>query len=121
MNGAIGLIGARCALLALAFSLGACAQQTRDIPPAVVDPSLFIGATCSELVAERARRSQALIFAGLAQDRTSDDDRTRTLGVPTPMGTIFEGDSAAEVARLKGELHALNAQLRVMNCGPDYR
>ncbi len=112
---------ARSAFLILAGLLGACAKQTRDIPPAIVEPSLFIGGTCSELVAERAKRSQALVFAGLAQDQTSQDDRTRTLGVPTPMGTIFEGDHEAEVARLKGELRALNAQLRAMNCGPDYR
>ncbi|PWB82587.1 MAG: hypothetical protein C3F11_11060 [Methylocystaceae bacterium] len=112
---------ARCALLALAFGLGACAERTRDIPAAVVDPSPFIGPTCSQLVAARAARSRALIFSGLAQDQTSEDDATRTIGVPTPMGTIFGRDREAEIARLKGELRALNAQMSEMNCGPDYR
>lgn len=112
---------ARCAILALSVGLGACAQRTRDIEAIVVDPSPFLALTCPQLVAARARRAQALIFSGLAQDQTSQDDRTRTFGVPTPMGTIFEGDRGDEIARLKGELRALNEQMIVMNCAPDYR
>lgn len=112
---------ARGVAFALVLVLGGCAKQTRDIEAAAVDPAIFVGATCSQLVAERAKRSQALIFAGLAQDQVSADDRVRTFGAPTPMGTLFEGDREDEVARLKGELHAANAQMIVMNCGPDYR
>jgi hypothetical protein len=82
---------------------------------------MFVGKSCSQLVAERARLSQALIFAGLAQDQVSADDQMRTLGAPTPVGTLFDGDREPEVARLKGELHAVYAQMIVMRCGPDYR
>lgn len=112
---------ARCALIALLLGLGACAKQSRDIPPALVDPTLFLGMSCSELVAERARRTTALVFAESTQDQTAADDRVRTLGLPTPMGTIFEGDRELEVARLKGEVRAATTQMRAMNCGPDYR
>jgi hypothetical protein len=107
--------------LGLAAQLGACARRTSEIEAVAVDPAMFEGMTCSQLVAQRARRSQALIFAGMAQDQVSADDGMRTLGVPTPVGTLFDGDREPEVARLKGELHAVNAQLIAMRCGPDYR
>lgn len=105
----------------LAALLGACARPTSEIVAAAADPAMFEGMTCSQLVGQRARRSQALIFAGMAQDQVSADDGMRTLGVPTPVGTLFDGDREPEVARLKGELHAVDAQLIEMRCGPDYR
>jgi hypothetical protein len=108
-------------MVAAALGLAACAKSTHDIEPAPVDPALFVGADCAQLVARRARISQALIFAGSAQDQIAADDRTRTLGVPTPMGTPFELDREPEVARLKGELHAVNAQMDLQRCGPDFR
>ncbi|MBY6240569.1 hypothetical protein [Methylosinus sp. Sm6] len=107
--------------LGLAAALAACAKPAHEIAPTPIDPVMFAGKSCSQLVAARARRSQALIFAGMAQNQVSDDDRMRTLGVPTPVGTLFDGDREPEVARLKGELHAIGAQMIVMNCGPDYR
>jgi hypothetical protein len=107
--------------LGFAAALTACARPAHEIEPAPTDPAMFMGMSCSQLVHERARRSRALIFAGMAQDQVSADDNMRTLGVPTPVGTIFDGDREPEVARLKGELHAVNAQMIAMNCGPDYR
>ena len=113
----------RRAALALAAALGlsACAKTTLDIEPAPVDPALFAGADCAQLVARRARIAQALIFAGSAQDQLAADDRMRTLGVPTPMGTPFDDDREPQIARLKGELHAVNAQMDAQRCGPDFR
>lgn len=107
--------------LGSAAALAACARPAHEIEPAPIDPAMFMERTCSELAHERARRSRKLIFAGMAQDQVSADDNMRTLGVPTPVGTIFDGDREPEVARLKGELHAVNAQMVEMNCGPDYR
>lgn len=107
--------------LAAALGLSACAKPTREVEPLPADPALFVGYDCAQLVARRARISQALIFAGSAQDQIAADDRIRTLGVPTPMGTLFEGDREAEIARLKGELHAVNAQMETQRCGPDFR
>ncbi|WP_400766662.1 hypothetical protein [Methylosinus sporium] len=107
--------------LAAALGLSACAKTTLEIEPAPVDPALFVGADCAQLVARRARISQALIFAGSAQDQLAADDRTRTLGVPTPMGTPFDDDREPQIARLKGELHAVNAQMDAQRCGPDFR
>ncbi|WP_245267234.1 hypothetical protein [Methylosinus sp. LW3] len=113
----------RRAVLALAAALGlsACAKTAWDIEPAPVDPALFVGTDCAHLVARRARISQALIFAGSAQDQLAADDRMRTLGVPTPMGTPFGDDREPQIARLKGELHAINAQMDAQRCGPDFR
>jgi hypothetical protein len=107
--------------LAAALGLSACAKTTLEIEPAPVDPALFVGADCPHLVARRARISQALIFAGSAQDQLAADDRTRTLGVPTPMGTPFDDDREPQIARLKGELHAVNAQMDAQRCGRDFQ
>jgi hypothetical protein len=49
----------------------------------------------------------------------SEDDSMRTLGIPTPVGTLFDGDREPEVARLKGELRAVNAQLQAAGCIED--
>lgn len=105
----------------LALLVAGCARPSQEIEPRFVDANLFAGANCSQLVAERARRSRALIFSALEQDQISQDDRIRTLGVPTPMGTLFEGGVEPEIARLKGELRAINAMHAMMNCGADYR
>ena len=106
---------------ALASLVVGCARPMRDIEPNFVDANRFAGASCSQLVAERARRARALIFSGLQQDQISQDDRTRTLGAPTPMGTLFEDDVEPEIARLKGELRAIDTMHAIMNCGSDYR
>lgn len=105
------------ACLALIVVLAACAKRTRDIEPGVVDASVFTGATCAQLVAERAKRSEALIFSGLEQDHTSLEDRAGVFGAPMLMGTIFNGRNESEIARLKGELRALD-ELLATNCGP---
>jgi hypothetical protein len=110
-----------CWLVAVALA-GCLAKRTIEIEPtASIDVHSFAGRTCSQLVADRAKRSQALVFAGLAQDQLSDDDQIRTLGVPTPMGTLFENSQETAIARLKAELRALNAELGAQNCGGDYK
>jgi hypothetical protein len=106
----------RGALIALAISVAACAKPVRDIEPASVDASAFAGVTCPELTAKKAKLSQALIFRGFAQDQTSVDDRAGVLGVPLLMGTMFDGDNETGIARLKGELRALDSQMLAMNC-----
>jgi len=105
---------------ACALALGACAKRTRDIEPALLLRDPFAGAACPALLATRARLSQALIFYGLEQDQISADDRTRTLGVPTPMGTGPEGDNETKIALLKGELVVLEDDV-ARTCGPNER
>jgi hypothetical protein len=101
--------------------LAGCAKRTFEITPDQTDPKEFFGMTCSELVAERAKTSQALIFSGLAQDQISDDDKMRTLGIPTPMGSLFNEGRENQIARLKGKVRAINANMSALRCGPDYR
>lgn len=101
------------ALAAAALGVSACmAKRPSEIEPASVDPTAYAELDCTRLVERRARIAQSLIFASLAQDHLADADKVRTLGVPTPMGSAFEDDREAEVARLKGELRAIDARLR---------
>jgi hypothetical protein len=113
----------RCVLLCCLMLglLAGCARRAAEIEPLPAPPQAFAGANCMDLVALRAKRSQALIFLGMAQDQLSEDDSTRTLGVPTPHGVLFGTDREPDIAALKGELHALNRAMRDKGCIPDYR
>ncbi len=102
----------------LASLVMGCARPMRDIEPNFVDANRFAGASCSQLVTERARRSRALIFSGLQQDQISQDDRMRTLGAPTPMGTLFEDDVRTRNRAPQGRVardrhHARDHELRL--------
>jgi hypothetical protein len=104
-------------LLASAFS--ACSKRIEEIEPASISAGEFAGMTCSQLVSEQARKTRALIFAELAQERVIADDRIRTFGVPTPMGSLFNEDRTESIARLKGQLASIRMLLS-RECGPDY-
>ena len=108
---------ARAALLLLTLlALGACMPPTRAIGPAFIDPRLYAGVNCQQLVALRARAMRGLTFSGLAQDQLHRDDHIRTFGAPTPMATIFDESREPDVSALKGELLALNERLTQMDC-----
>jgi hypothetical protein len=93
----------------------------RDIEPALGAVYPDPNASCDRLVRERALRSQRLIFLGLHQDQLASDDRTRTLGLPTPLGTPFEPDYEIEIARLKGEIGAITREMIAKRCSGDYQ
>lgn len=112
---------ARKATIFLLFisALSACAKHAEEIQPTSISPAEFSGMTCSQLVSQQARKTRALIFAELAQERVNADDRIRTFGVPTPMGSLFNEEKAELIARLKGQLGSIRALLS-RDCGPDY-
>jgi hypothetical protein len=97
-------------------SLAACAPPVSQVGPIYAYPPREFGRTCEELATARARVTRRLIFANLYQDQLYKDDQTRTLGIPTPLGSPFEENRAAELGWLKGELVQINKRIRETRC-----
>lgn len=98
-------------LILAAAALSACARAHDEISPAFVPPDAFAPATCDDLSLMRVKTERTLLLASLAQDGVARDDRTRTFGIPSLFGTIFEESREAEVAQLKGELQTIDLAL----------
>ncbi len=84
----------------------------------MVPASAYAGLGCAELGKARSRLGVKLLFAGLRQDQIAQDDKIRTLGVPSLFGTLFEGSDEEKVALIKGELRAVNEEIARAGCTP---
>lgn len=107
---------AACAVLA------GCATSPKDIAPAYVSPILYQSLSCDQLAMEAARVSQAAgIATGAQQDQAGKDAAMMTVGMVLFWPSLFfiGGDkgNAAEVARLKGEMQAIEQANISKNCG----
>jgi hypothetical protein len=105
----------------VAALLASCAAPMREIPPAPGAVYPDRNASCERLVRERALRSERLIFLGLRQDKLAEDDRTRALFIPTPIGSPFDPDYSIDIARLKGEIGAITREMIGKRCSGDYQ
>jgi hypothetical protein len=99
-----------------------CATAPRDIAPAYVSPVLYQNLTCQQLAGEAARVSQAAAAAsGQQSDQQGRDAVAVTAAVVLFWPALFfvQGDkaNAAEIARLKGEMQAIEQANIAKNCG----
>ena len=108
--------------LAAALILTACATPPKDIAPSYVSTGLYENLSCVQLRAEAEAVSARAAQAYGAQDKARSQDAAMT-GVSLilfwPAAFFLKGDgaTAAEVARLKGEMQAIEQVNRVKNCG----
>ena len=99
-----------------------CATNPKDISASYVSPVLYEGLTCEQLTAEASRVSAAAASATGAQKSQAGKDAAM-VGVSLilfwPALFFVGGDkaNAAEVARLKGEMQAIEQANRQKNCG----
>lgn len=110
------------AMAVAATLLAGCATNPNDIAPAYVSPILYQNLTCEQLAQEAARVSSAAAQASGAQSsQASKDAVMTTVGVVLFWPSLFfiGGDkgTAADVARLKGEMQAIEQANIVKNCG----
>jgi hypothetical protein len=113
--------GAATVLVGLAFVAG-CAQQPKDIAPTYVSPLLYENLTCQQLVVEGQRVSaRAAEVTGTQQQKASNDAVAMGVGLVLFWPALFfiKGDTqtAGEVARLKGEMDAIQQAAIAKNCG----
>jgi hypothetical protein len=110
---AVGLIAA------LAVS---CASKADSISASYVSPTLYNNLSCAQLADEaQAVSSRAAIAAGVQDKKAGQDAALTTVGIVLFWPALFfnsgDGASAAEVARLKGEMQAVEDASRRKGCG----
>lgn len=102
--------------------LAACATPPKDIAPTYVSTGLYQNLSCAQLRAEAegvsARAAQAY---GVQEKNRSQDAAMAGVGVILFWPALFfmkgDGAAAADVARMKGEMQAIEQVNRVKNCG----
>lgn len=110
------------AIAAIAALVSGCATNPKDIAPSYVSPVLYQNLTCEQLAHEAQRVSNAAAVAMGAQQNQASKDAAMT-GVSLilfwPAAFFIGGDkqTAAEVARLKGEMQAIEQANISKNCG----
>jgi hypothetical protein len=108
--------------VAALFTLSACATAPKDIAPTYVSPVLYQNLSCGQLGEEAARVSTVAAVASGAQNSQAGTDAAMVaagLIIFWPAVFFIGGDkqTAAEIARLKGEMVAIEAANRDGNCG----
>ena len=107
--------------IAAALALGACASRPDDISAAYVSPLPYQQLDCEQLAAEAQRVStSAAVAAGAQNQQASNDAVATTIAVVVfwPALFLIKGDNAkaAEVARLKGEMQAIEQASIAKRC-----
>ena len=110
------------AVTAVAVILSGCASAPKDIAPAYVSTGLYENLSCEQLRREAEGVSaRAIAAAGKQEQNRGSDVAMTTVAVVLfwPAAFFMKGDgaAAAEVARLKGEMAAIEQVNRIKNCG----
>ena len=110
------------ALTAACVVLTGCATAPKDIAPAYVSTAGYEALSCERLAEEAEIVSQRAVVASGNQDRQRGSDAAMvgvSLVLFWPAIFFVGGDKtqAAELARLKGEMQAIETVNRQKNCG----
>lgn len=103
-------------------TLAGCATPADNIAAAYVSPIGYQGLSCSQLANEaQAISSRAAAAVGAQNKKATGDAVAMTVGLvvfwPALLFTQGDGAQAAEVARLKGEMQAIEDASRRKGCG----
>ncbi|PTM96579.1 hypothetical protein [Mycoplana dimorpha] len=109
-------------IAALCGALSACASKSDTIAASYVSSSLYMNLSCQQLAEEaRSVSSRAAAAAGVQDKKAGQDAAVTAVGIvlfwPALFFTKGDGASAAEVARLKGEMQAIEDASRKKGCG----
>jgi hypothetical protein len=109
-----------------AGSVAGCASRSDDVAAAYVSPMAYQGYGCRELSVEAQRVSSAAAAAAGMQDSQRTKDAVATgaaLVVFWPAAFFIGGDNAktAELARLKGQMQAIEDASVQKKCGINFR
>lgn len=116
----------RAALLFLAAALTGCASRAENIGASYVSPMTYESWTCAQIAQEAARVSaRAAQLAGVQDSKATGDAVATGVGVVLFWPALFfiKGDSttAAELARLKGEMEAIEQVSIRKSCGIQFK
>lgn len=113
------------ALLA-ATALSGCAQSADTVQASYVSPITYSSYSCRQIETEARRvAARSAEVAGVQNERAQSDAVATAAAVVLfwPAAFFIRGDqgNAAELARLKGELEALEVASNEKNCGLVFR
>jgi len=116
------LLGPAVATMALA----GCATSADEIRPSYVSPIQYEDLNCKQIAAEAQRVSRRAAELSGVQDRKATEDAVATtVGVLVLWPTLFmvegDGQTAAELARLKGEFETLEKLAVRKDCDLEFR
>lgn len=111
---------------ALALALAGCASSSSDIRAAYVSPLQYQQYTCKQMTEEAERISvRAAEAAGTQDSNRTQDAVVTTVGVVVFWPILFavkgDGQTAAELARLKGEMETIERVSIQKNCGITFK
>jgi uncharacterized protein YceK len=112
--------------VAVSAVLSACASSADNIGASYVSPNQYASYTCRQLQEEAARVSaRAQQVAGVQNSKATGDAIATGVGLVLFWPALFmikgDGTTAAEVARLKGEMTAIEQASVAKNCGLSFR
>jgi hypothetical protein len=111
---------------ALSLTAAGCASRSEDVAAAYVSPTAYSSYSCRELSAEAQRVSAAAAAAAGAQDSSRTKDVVATTAAVVifwPAAFFVGGNNAqtAELARLKGQMQAVEDASIQKRCGITFR
>ncbi|MGO4525335.1 hypothetical protein AB4097_10780 [Microvirga sp. 2MCAF35] len=116
------------AAIAVSLSLTAagCASRSEDVAAAYVSPMAYSSYSCRELSVEAQRVSAAAAAAAGAQDSSRTKDAVATTAAivifwPAAFFVGGNGAQTAELARLKGQMQAVEEASIQKRCGITFR
>lgn len=93
-----------------------CAAPPESIAPAYISEVGYMKWTCDQLAEEQTRLAAALSSACDAQRRARSNDTVGVIFLGLPVASLSGTNMASEVARLKGELQALQKAATAKEC-----
>lgn len=110
----------------MALILAACAKSANEIGPAYVSPIQYEDLTCQQIGQEAERVSRrAAELSGLQDQHATNDAVAATVGIIVFWPSLFliegDGQTAAELARLKGEFETLEKVAIKKDCDLEFR
>lgn len=105
------------ALSAAGVALSGCATKPESIAPAYVSDIQYLNMTCAQLGEEQARLVAALAAASDAQRKARSGDTVGVIFLGLPTASLSGSNQASNIARLKGELDALQRAAIKKDCG----
>jgi len=114
--------GCSVALLLGSLVLAGCAKDAAEVAPTYISPITYQSYTCQQLGQEAQRVSAAAAQASGAQDQRATNDKV-AMGVglvvfwPALLFTKGNDENTAELARLKGQMDAIEQVSIQKRCG----
>jgi hypothetical protein len=103
-------------ILFVVFCFAGCATAPEKIAPVHISDTRYADLSCEQLELEQSRLVSALTSATEAQRKTRENDIAGVIFLGLPVSSMSGSDRGAEVAKLKGELEAVQRAGDLKNC-----